>query len=52
MSVVVLNELSKHRFEVTPIDDQHPIQALLSDGADEPLGEGVGPRSTNRGTDD
>ena len=33
-------------------EDQHPVETLATDGADEALGEGVGPRSPDRGPDD
>lgn len=45
-------ETTDHRLEMTAVDDQHSIQALVSDGADEPLGEWVGTRSTDRCADD
>jgi len=38
------------RWRVT--EDQHPVEALTADGADEALGEGVGSGSSDRGADD
>jgi hypothetical protein len=42
--VVVLDVPGEHDFEVAPSEDEHPVQALAPDGADESLGEGVSPR--------
>ena len=51
MAVVVLNELFEQRLEMTPIDDEHPVEVFAADCADETLGEGVGPWSTDRRAD-
>lgn len=50
--VVVLSVLAEHGFEVAPSEDEHPVQALASDGAQKSLGDGVRPRRPDRGLDD
>jgi hypothetical protein len=52
MAVVVLDELVEHDLKVTPVDDEHPIEALPTDSADETLGEGSGRRGSDRCADD
>jgi hypothetical protein len=52
MAVVVVDVLTDHQLEVTTVDDQHPIEALTTDGSDEALGECFGTRSANRCADD
>ena len=52
MAVVVVDELAEDVFEVAPIEDQHAVEALTADGADDALGEGVGTWSTDRCADD
>jgi len=42
---------SEHPFEMTPTVDQHVVEALGTDCPHGPLGEGVGPRSTDRRAD-
>jgi hypothetical protein len=44
MLVVVLDELANHSLEVVLVNDEHSVEALAPNGADESLGEGVGPR--------
>jgi hypothetical protein len=35
MAVVVVEELTEHRFKVMAAEDEYPVEALASDGADE-----------------
>ena len=35
MAIAVLDELVEHDLKVTPVDDEHPIEALPTDSADE-----------------
>jgi hypothetical protein len=37
---------------VSPVEDQEPVQALGAGGADETLGDGVGPRRPDRRAND
>jgi hypothetical protein len=48
--VVVVLVLGQHVSELRLVEDQHPVQALARDGADPPLGVGVGLRRTRRTT--
>jgi len=41
MSVVVIDVLREPAFVLTTVVDQHVIETLSTDGADEALGEGV-----------
>jgi hypothetical protein len=41
LAVVVGHVAGEHVFEVAAADDQQPVEALGSDGADEPFGIGV-----------
>jgi hypothetical protein len=43
LPVVVVDVLMKCPFEVAPSEDEHPVQALASDGAHESLGVRVRP---------
>jgi hypothetical protein len=52
MPVVVVAELAEHFLKVLSVDDQHPVEALPTDGAHKALGKRVGTRSTDRGADD
>jgi hypothetical protein len=52
MGVVVVDILGEDRLELTPVEDQYPVEALAADCADEMLGEGVGPWCSNRRSDD
>ena len=52
MAVVMIEVLHQHCFELTSVEDQHPVETLSTDGADEALGEGVGPRGSDRRADD
>src|ERR1035441_8362349 len=47
-AVAVVDEGVDHGSEVTSADDQHPVEALPADRADEALGEGIGTRSSVR----
>jgi hypothetical protein len=47
MAVVALDVLTNHGFEVTSADDEHAIDALPADRADEALGECIGARSSD-----
>ncbi len=40
--VVVLDVLGEHDLEVAPFEDEHPLQALGPDGADESLDGAIG----------
>src|ERR1019366_6437150 len=51
MGVVVLDELVEHDLELALVEDQHPVEALPADGADETLGDGASPRSSDRRAD-
>jgi hypothetical protein len=48
MGVVMIDVLHQDGFELTSVEDQHPVETLSTDGADEALGEGVGPRGSDR----
>ncbi len=50
--VVVGDVLAEHPFEMTSTEDERPVQALGSDGVHLSLGEGVRPRSPERGEND
>src|SRR5665213_641447 len=50
--VVMLDELGEYAFEVTRVSDEQPIEALATGGANESLGECVGPRSAHGRLDD
>ncbi len=52
MAVVVIDELFEYPLEVAASQDEYPIEAFAADAADEPLGEGVGARSTDWSADD
>jgi hypothetical protein len=38
----------EHRVRVPLVDDEDPVQQLAAEAADEPFGDGVGPRRPNR----
>ena len=42
MAVVVVDVLCKDDFELTPVEDQHPVETLAADGTDEAFGKSVG----------
>ncbi len=44
MPVVVVQVFLKHHLEVARPEDDEPVTALSSDGADDPFADGVGPR--------
>jgi hypothetical protein len=48
---VVVDVLADHCFEVTAADDEHPVEALPADGADEALGKCFGTRGSDRCAD-
>ena len=52
MRVVVLDVLGEDCLEVTAAEDEHPVEALAPDGADDALADGVGTRCLDRGSDD
>src|SRR5665213_1436007 len=52
VSVVVGDVLGQDSFQMSTTEDEHPVEALSTYGADEALGEGVGLRSPDRGADD
>jgi len=41
VDVVVLDLLGKDCFEMTATEDEHPVEALAPDGADDALADGV-----------
>ena len=43
MAVVMIDIHGQERLQLTPVEDQHPVETLAADRADEALGEGVGP---------
>jgi len=52
MRVVMLDALGEHGFEVTAVEDEHAVEALAPDGADDALADGVGPGCSDGGGDD
>src|SRR5664280_1287135 len=50
--VVMDHVLGQDSLQMSTTEDEHPVEALSAYGADEALGEGVGLRSSDRGTDD
>ena len=50
-SVVVEEVLDHHGLEVASVEDEEVIQAVVSDGAHEALGERVRPRGADRRLD-
>ena len=52
MSVVVIDEFAEDRFELSTMERQHPVEALPSCRADEPLGERVRTRGPTRRAND
>jgi len=48
----MIDEGPQHPLEVPGVDDQHPVEALPSHGADEALGDRVGLRCSDGGPDD
>jgi hypothetical protein len=42
--VVVFDVFAEHGFKMTSSEDEHPIEALSTDGAHESLGNGLGVR--------
>ena len=52
MGVVMIDVLGEYELELTPNEDQHSVETLAADRADESLGEGVGPRGSDRRADD
>jgi hypothetical protein len=52
MVVVMLHELAKHPLKLTVAEDQYAVEAFSANGADEALGDAVGPRCLHRSADD
>ena len=52
VDVVVLDVLGEDCLEVTAAEDDHPVEALAPDGADDALADGVGTRCLDRALDD
>jgi hypothetical protein len=48
VAVVMVGGLGQHRPQLPAAGDAHPVQQLLPDGADPPLGVGLGPRRPHR----
>jgi hypothetical protein len=47
LSVVVAGILSEYPFEVSPAQDEHPVQTLCPHGSHPALGVGIGPRGSD-----
>ena len=45
--IAVGDEFAEHRFDMGTKEDQHPVETLAADGADEPFGERVRTRRSN-----
>ncbi len=52
MFVVVINEFAQDSLELAPMKNQHPLEALTSNGAYEALGERIRTRGLNGRADD
>ena len=52
MAVVVVDVDAEHLLELSPADDQDPVEAVAADGADPALGERVRLRRPERCADD
>jgi hypothetical protein len=52
MAVVVIDVLGEDGFELTSVEDQHAVETLSTDGANETLGEGIGSRRPDGRADD
>lgn len=52
MAVVVVDELIEHDLELAPMEDQHPVETFPADRPHETLGECIGPRASDRRSDD
>jgi putative intracellular protease/amidase len=52
MPVVVIHVFREDDLEMTAAEDEEPVQALPTDGADKPLGDRVRPGRADRGLDD
>ena len=51
LRVVVGDVVAERPVEMTPTEDERPVKAFTSDGTDPSFGEGVRPRSADRGED-
>jgi hypothetical protein len=51
LGVVVGDVFAERPLEMTPTEDERPVKAFTSDGADPSFGEGVRSRSADRGED-
>jgi hypothetical protein len=51
VAVVMTDVDAKHRLKMAATGDEDPIQALASQRADEPLGEGIRHRRPDRGVE-
>src|ERR1019366_9575392 len=52
MFVVVINEFAQDSLELAPMKNQHPVEALTSNGAYEAVGERIRTRGVNGRADD
>jgi hypothetical protein len=52
MFVVVINEFAQDSLELAPMKNQHPVEALTSNGAYEALGERIRTRGLKGRADD
>ena len=52
VAVVMDHVLGQDLFQMSVAEDQHPVEALTTNRPDEPLGEGFGSGSPDRGADD
>jgi hypothetical protein len=52
LAVVVVDIGREHRSEMSFVQNEEPVKALISDGPDEPLGVGIGSGCPPRGSQD
>ena len=50
--VVLSDKFGQYLLEVLSPEDEQPVRTLPADGADEPFGEGIGPRGRDWSLDD
>ena len=50
--VVVGHVLGEDLLKMSTPEDQHPVETLATNGADEPFSERIGPWGPDRGVDD
>jgi hypothetical protein len=52
VGVVVRDVLGEQGFEMAPAEDDHPVEALVAEGADYALADRVGPECADGALDD